>query len=362
MRVLVLNNYSLQNSLYAWKHGMAGRHHLWGASELSRYGHQVEYLTYRRWPWLNRITGNSWRWGDVDQESRALLAQGYDVIYAAASGVIMGLAFLRGLHAFRKPIVGLVHQHIPGGRYSRICLRGMDGIACLNSSVATRLRALFPEVCSRITVAEWGWDLQFAKPSVELGNYLFSVGMSVRDYDTLWQALGRVALPAKIVCPEGCVPKLPLPQKVDIRVVTPGRNWISESDLRPCYQAALAVAVPLKREALSVTSGISSVLEAMANGKAVLATRTPCLDVDIEAEGCGIYVEPGDVAGWVRALRYIMDNPQAAREMGARGRRLCEQRYSIERFGDRMVRLIEQAAQPRQAAPTSVPRSAQGNN
>jgi glycosyltransferase involved in cell wall biosynthesis len=342
MRILVLNNYSLQYAVHSWSKGLAGRHHLWGASEFAGHGHEVEYLPYRRWPWLNRLVGNSWRVGDLDQEVRAAFERRYDVVYAAAGDAVMGLALLRALRGFGRPIVSIMHQFPPFGRYSRLCLRGMDRIACLNSSLAKGLCENYPECRTKIRITEWGWDLDFPQPCEEHGEYVFSVGMSVRDYDTFCQALREMPLPAKIVCTRNCAPRGPVGNGTEVRVVDPNVRWIYESELRPYYTRALAVAVPLQRVAQSVTAGISSILEAMANSRAVLVTRTPSLDIDIEKEGCGIWVEPGDVAGWVCALRYVAENPQAAREMGRRGRQLCETRYNIERFGGQMVRLVEE--------------------
>ncbi|NEQ19020.1 MAG: glycosyltransferase family 4 protein [Microcoleus sp. SIO2G3] len=78
-------------------------------------------------------------------------------------------------------------------------------------------------------------------------------------------------------------------------------------------------------------------------GKAVVMTRTvePC--IDIEKEGIGIFVEQGDVQGWQEAISYLLEHPDETREMGKRGRRLCEEKYNLEVFTSRLSKLLKDA-------------------
>ena len=72
-------------------------------------------------------------------------------------------------------------------------------------------------------------------------------------------------------------------------------------------------------------------VEALALGLPVICTRNEQMPMDLESEGCGIWVDEGDVEGWEKAIRYIADNPAEAREMGRKGRLLAERLYNIER-------------------------------
>ena len=65
------------------------------------------------------------------------------------------------------------------------------------------------------------------------------------------------------------------------------------------------------------------------------------IDVDIAAEGIGITVEAYDVAGWERAFRQMSSDPDAAQEMGARGRTVAEQSWNSERFGQGIASIFE---------------------
>jgi glycosyltransferase involved in cell wall biosynthesis len=63
--------------------------------------------------------------------------------------------------------------------------------------------------------------------------------------------------------------------------------------------------------------------------------------MDLEAEGCGIYLEPYDTTGWERAIRYISDHPEEAKEMGRKGRLLAEKYYNVEQCGREVAQLLK---------------------
>jgi len=76
-------------------------------------------------------------------------------------------------------------------------------------------------------------------------------------------------------------------------------------------------------------------------GKAVIMTRNRQIDIDIEKEGIGIFIKPGDVEGWKRAIYYLLEHPQETEEMGDRARSLCESRYNLEYFSSRLASILQ---------------------
>ena len=82
-------------------------------------------------------------------------------------------------------------------------------------------------------------------------------------------------------------------------------------------------------------------VEAMALGIPILCTRNPQMPMDLEAEGCGIYMEPYDTAGWERAIQYIISHPEEAKEMGRKGRLLAEKYYNVEQCGREVAQLLK---------------------
>jgi glycosyltransferase involved in cell wall biosynthesis len=122
------------------------------------------------------------------------------------------------------------------------------------------------------------------------------------------------------------------------------------------YRRSKFVVVPLVEN--NFQAGIIAILEAMAMGKAVIASRTQGqvgvvsgplmratgLDGEIveqpDFHPNGIYVPPGDSNALAAAIRYLLDHPDVAAEMGANGRRLASERMAVEHFAQRIAALI----------------------
>ena len=78
-------------------------------------------------------------------------------------------------------------------------------------------------------------------------------------------------------------------------------------------------------------------VEAMAMGKPILSTFNPAHPIDIEKEKMGLTVDYGDVEGWRQALKYLKDNPDEAKEMGARALHICKTRLNYSRFSKEII-------------------------
>jgi glycosyltransferase involved in cell wall biosynthesis len=98
------------------------------------------------------------------------------------------------------------------------------------------------------------------------------------------------------------------------------------------YADCRAVLVPLYDDPNN-TAGLTNCIEAFAVGKPVIMTRTGCLDLDLTAHNTGLYVNPGDVDGWVAAMRALAENPELAMDLGRNARGQAEQHYNCDRFG-----------------------------
>jgi glycosyltransferase involved in cell wall biosynthesis len=69
--------------------------------------------------------------------------------------------------------------------------------------------------------------------------------------------------------------------------------------------------------------------DALAMGKPVVITKSPHIDVDVEAIGCGFTVALGDVDGWTDALEKLRD-PAVATAAGSRGRAWAERHWNAD--------------------------------
>lgn len=77
--------------------------------------------------------------------------------------------------------------------------------------------------------------------------------------------------------------------------------------------------------------------EYMAAGLPVVASDMPHYRRIVEEAGCGLLVDPLDPPAIAEAVRWMLDHPEEARAMGARGRRLIREKYHWEVEGRRLV-------------------------
>ena len=87
--------------------------------------------------------------------------------------------------------------------------------------------------------------------------------------------------------------------------------------------------------------GLNSLADALALGKPVIMTRIPEMGLDIEAEGIGRWVAPGDVAGWRAAIAFFDEHPEEAVAMGARARALVDDGLHSEAFAHALLDVFD---------------------
>jgi glycosyltransferase involved in cell wall biosynthesis len=103
------------------------------------------------------------------------------------------------------------------------------------------------------------------------------------------------------------------------------------------YQAADVYVMPSVREAFGM-----SLVEAMASGIPVIATRIPGVtDAIIDDQRSGILVQPRDVEGFAAAIRCLMDDSAAAVAMGANARDAVRLRFSLDAAATRWAAVYE---------------------
>ena len=96
-------------------------------------------------------------------------------------------------------------------------------------------------------------------------------------------------------------------------------------DTVPLYAASDLVVAPSRQEGQGIVP-----LEAMAAGKAVIASRVGGL-VETVVEGeTGLLVPPDDAPALSRAIETLLNDPQRRAAMGEAGRRRVQQEYSLQ--------------------------------
>jgi glycosyltransferase involved in cell wall biosynthesis len=167
-----------------------------------------------------------------------------------------------------------------------------------------------------------------------------SAGLEYRDYDTLLEAVAgldvRVVLAAASPWSKRRVEisHNHLPANVIVRSFT-------QFELRQLYALCAFVVLPLHPVAFQ--AGVTTLLEAMAMGKAVICTRTPGqTDVVVVGE-TGLYVEPHDAASLRAAVLSLLADPARAAALGRQGRQRVLDQMSLDCYADRLNFYVQSA-------------------
>lgn len=351
MKVIFINNYGMDWAWEQWKKKEYPGHHLWGITDLDKYNIDVEILPHSKYAVLKKISSKIKILGDLDQELRIILktTDKYNIIYSGCQYNTLLLSILRYIGIYKKPIVAIIHhppKHILNNKLIfHLLYRGHDKLICLSRKVKKQLEDEFDIPVENLYWLEWGVDLPFYEikenKTVEAESaFILSAGKTYRDHDTLLKAFINQSFHLRLYCTEESAPNISeLSSNIMVQYEHQTKKTISNTELLTEYSKAYAVAIPLN--APNNLAGLTSLLDAMAMEKAVIMTRNKYIDIDIEKEGIGIWVEPGDVKGWQEAISYLFEHPSETKEMGKRGRYLCETKYNIERFSEGLAKILK---------------------
>ncbi|MCC7124017.1 MAG: glycosyltransferase [Acidobacteria bacterium] len=275
----------------------------------------------------------------------------YDVVVTWSERLTLALLGLQRLYGTGKPHVALFTQFAKPNLHYPLHLVGRQlHTAFIFSSVQRRFavtRGLFP--AERVFNLHYMVDSQFYQPRTGAEDVIAAVGAEMRDYPTLFAALDGTDLPCHVAAavvriphrirlikdrrvPVADLQRTPNP-KVSIGLMNglPG--------LRDLYARSRFVVVPLLPT--QSDNGLTVILEAMAMGKAVIASRTAGQVDAIEDGVTGILVPPGDPMALRAAMLDLWRNPERARAIGARARAQVERHHTVERFCANFVTAFE---------------------
>lgn len=189
-------------------------------------------------------------------------------------------------------------------------------------------------------------DLQFFRPTESKREVIFSAGSTERDFPTLIAAAEGLGPPVHIAASLVVRRNGLKMDTTDVRqTLEHGGSVVIEQlgavQLRAAYGAAKVVVIPLLPS--DIDAGVNVILEGMAMGRPVIASKTAG-QVDVIHDGDNaLFVTPGDAVELRRALEKLLDDPEAAEAMGRRARAYVENHHALETFIEH-VRLAAQEA------------------
>jgi glycosyltransferase involved in cell wall biosynthesis len=264
----------------------------------------------------------------------------FDLFYASNENLGLLLAALFKL-ARQRPRLVVANHHLSNSTkaflFSRLRLENStDALICLNEYQAAFLErelAVPPNKVLRINnggLVDGSFFSPLAKESSEK-TYILSVGRENRDYETLVQSLRTCEIPAKLVssgiresseyrnkAPDTALPNLETFEHIPF------------THLRALYEGCSFVVLPMHN--VDYPAGMTAVMEAMAMGKAVIATYSRGIEEFIEDSVTGFWTEPGNHLALREKIMLLWNNPELAGQMGERARESVKSRVDMTRF------------------------------
>jgi len=275
-------------------------------------------------------------------------ADRYDVIFSNGENVGIPLAALLMLRS-RRPAHVLIGHRLSAAKKKhplRMLKSRMDGIFVYAEPQRAYARDVLGMAESTLHTIAFHADTKFYHPTPEITpeRRISSAGLELRDYPTLIEAVRGLDIDVRLAAAS---PWSKRKNETENRELPPNvhARAYSYRELRDLYSSSLFVVVPLYDT--DFQAGVTTILEAMAMGKAVIVSRTRGQRDVIEDGVNGVYVPPGDPVALRAAIEQLLASPQRAAALGANARKTIVERMSLDLWADKIATVIRQTAAAR---------------
>ena len=203
-------------------------------------------------------------------------------------------------------------------------LTGLDSFVCIRRADIAVMERRFAVPPTKCHFAYFPVNPTISTLEVSEGDYIYSAGWAHRDWPTLIQALSL--LPYKAIISAGVPVDIPELAKDRITVLP----MQSPEDGR--YLMANAKLIVLSLEDTELPSGPLVLLDAMAAGKAVVATNVNGTRDYVENGKTGVLVMPANAAAMASAIDCLMNDDNARQALGSAARSDVFRRFTARSF------------------------------
>jgi glycosyltransferase involved in cell wall biosynthesis len=312
--------------------------------------HGVELLDWSRLPGTGR--GRS-GWRSAVHVAAALRAlDHHDVVFSDGEHIGIPLALALRALGITTPHLVLGH-HLTTRRKAPLIRnlaahQGMTRILVHSSRQRELAQQELGIPAAKLDYVPYYADSEFWSPTgVAEEHLVVAAGREHRDYATLAKACAN--LEASVFVAAGSIHS-PAANSAD-PVEWPSNfehGFADYRKLRDLYGRASVVVVPLMET--DFQAGVTTVLEAMAMGKAVIVTATRGQSGVVHDGLTGITVPPGDAAELRDAIRYLLENPSERRRLGWSAREAVLDGYTVEAYAERLANHLADLVQKRRVA------------
>lgn len=313
---------------------------LYGALQLEEHGIEVRFHD----PFLNRVV----RPAAAVRAAWSLRELTTPFELGRTDAVVTSLAALLPLaaRARRLPVVALdfglqviwSRASSARRRLLRASLRSAARVVCVGESQRRDLLELARLDPTRVVTLHVPVDAEFFRPSAGGGSGVLAVGKDLaRDYATLAEAARGLDVEVDIVANPRNTAGLTLPENVSVR------HGIASTALRDAYAGAGCVVLPQRADGYPYGSeggGLTALLEAMATGRAIVATDRAVLHDYVDDGVEAVLVPPGDPAALRDAVERVLGDRAFALALGKAARARVEREFTSAAFAASLAPLL----------------------
>ncbi len=264
----------------------------------------------------------------------------YDIIYSNGENISIPLAMLLKRHRVRPRHV-LIGHHLSTGKkkpFFRALHSEMDAIFVYASTQQTYGMQELGIPKAKLPLIPFHADHRFyrrlsASPDAP-PRMISSAGLEWRDYPTMVEAVSGLDVEVRLAAASPWSKHQNETENRTLPLNVSARRY-PYNELRQLYADSRFVVVPLYEN--DFQAGITTILEAMACGKAVITSKTVGqIDTIVDGEN-GYYVPPGDPEALRAAIMHLLHNPEEAARLGANARTYLEENATLDHWVENIV-------------------------
>ena len=319
----------------------------WGMNHLKDFGIEAEYIENKIINFIRKKSFNLFNLFYIFKIRK------YDVVFLGGS--LSLVFFAKVILRFANPKVIFFNTYL-----TNLLKRNRKGIKAM--MVRRAIKSIYAIICpsraqkeflikegfsgEKIYFVPAGIDVDFFDSSPETQNtnkerFILSVGKDMgRDYKTLVEAVKNIDIKVKIVAFPRNVVGIDLPSNASIQV-------LPFIELLSLYRNCEFVVIPTKKQENIIGSDCSGhlvLLDAMAAGKAIIASDRDTLKEYIADGAEGLIVKPENVGELRKAIQKLLDNPQMAQDMGRRAKEKARRELTTKIFAQNLTRIFLETA------------------
>lgn len=257
--------------------------------------------------------------------------------------VSFGVALLQTLLFRRRPrhvIVQFIMREKRNTLASRVkyrfltfCFASVHRIICSSRAEGDYYRETFGWPASKVAFVPFHTDPAFIDSTSDADDgFIVAAGRSFRDYPTFLAAVAGLPARVIVVASPGCCSDGALPANVELRYDIPPH------ELDRLIARCRLLVLPLEDRRISI--GQSVLLQGMAHGKAVIATRTAGTEDYVDDGINGLLVPPCDAPALRRALESLLHDADTRARLGRAARERILERHLPQHYVDAVAQAL----------------------